>query len=107
MHPPALLGRMVTIRLHLDDSGPGDGPLRVLPGSHLEGKLSAAAIAEWSSRAVAIAVDCTVTAGGAVIMRPLLVHASCIANVARPPPRDSSGICGRGSAGRSRVVPAR
>ncbi len=74
--PAALLARMVTIRLHLDDCGPGDGPLRVLPGSHLDGKLSAQALGAWSSRAGALAVDCNVRAGGAVIVRPLLVHAS-------------------------------
>jgi hypothetical protein len=74
--PSGFLERMVTIRVHLDDSGPGDGPLRVLPGSHLEGKLSGPALAAWLSRAGAVAVDCNVKAGGAVIMRPLLVHAS-------------------------------
>ncbi len=76
-HAPAeLLARMVTIRLHLDDSGPGDGPLRVLPGSHREGRLNAAATSAWGSRAGALAVDCNVNAGGAVVMRPLLLHAS-------------------------------
>ncbi len=74
--PASILERMVTVRLHLDDSGPGDGPLRVLPGSHLEGKLSAAALTAWSRLAPAAGVDCNVGAGTAVIMRPLLVHAS-------------------------------
>jgi Phytanoyl-CoA dioxygenase (PhyH) len=74
--PAELLMRMVTIRLHLDDCGAGDGPLRVLPGSHLDGKLKPGALADWMSRSNAIAVDCTVTAGGAIIMRPLLLHAS-------------------------------
>ncbi len=76
-HAPAdLLARMLTIRLHLDDSGPGDGPLRVLPGSHAAGKLSPSALAAWTGRAAELAVDCNVAAGGAVIMQPLLVHAS-------------------------------
>ena len=76
-HAPAeLLARMVTIRLHLDDSGPGDGPLRVLPGSHREGRLSVSAVAEWAVRAGELAVDCNVSAGGVVLMRPLLLHAS-------------------------------
>jgi Phytanoyl-CoA dioxygenase (PhyH) len=74
--PEELLARMVTIRLHLDDSGPGDGPLRVLPGSHREGRLSARAVAEWAGRAGAIAVDCNVNAGAVVLMRPLLLHSS-------------------------------
>jgi hypothetical protein len=76
-HAPAhLLARIVTIRLHLDDSGPADGPLRVLPGSHLAGKLSIHELAAWSARAGELAIDCVVPAGGAVIMRPLLLHAS-------------------------------
>jgi ectoine hydroxylase-related dioxygenase (phytanoyl-CoA dioxygenase family) len=74
--PAELLARMLTIRVQLDDSGPGDGPLRVLPGSHAAGKLSPQALAAWSSRARELAVDCKVGAGGAVVMQPLLVHAS-------------------------------
>jgi hypothetical protein len=76
-HAPAdLLARMVTVRLHLDDSGPGSGPLRVLPGSHLAGKLSSRELAAWSIRAGDLAVDCLVPAGGAIMMRPLLLHSS-------------------------------
>jgi ectoine hydroxylase-related dioxygenase (phytanoyl-CoA dioxygenase family) len=76
-HAPAeLLARMATIRLHLDDCGPASGPLRVLPGSHTAGRLDPGAVAAWSVRAGERAVDCLVPAGGAVIMRPLLLHAS-------------------------------
>jgi ectoine hydroxylase-related dioxygenase (phytanoyl-CoA dioxygenase family) len=71
-----LLARMLTIRLHLDDCGPESGPMRVLPGSHASGKLDPGAIATWSSRAADLAVDCHVPAGGVVVMRPLLLHAS-------------------------------
>ncbi len=74
--PADLLARMVTIRLHLDDCGPHSGPMRVLPGSHLAGKLDASAITAWSARANESAVDCLVASGGVVIMRPLLLHAS-------------------------------
>jgi ectoine hydroxylase-related dioxygenase (phytanoyl-CoA dioxygenase family) len=70
---------MFTIRLHLDDSGPSSGPMRVLPGSHASGKLDPAAIAAWVARAHTHAVDCLVPAGGVGIMRPLLVHASASA----------------------------
>jgi ectoine hydroxylase-related dioxygenase (phytanoyl-CoA dioxygenase family) len=76
-HAPAeLLSRMVTIRLHLDDCGPASGPMRVLPGSHSAGKLDPGAIATWTTRAASLAVDSIVPAGGAVIMHPLLLHAS-------------------------------
>ena len=36
--PGPLLARMVTIRIHLDDCRPESGPMRVLPGSHAEGR---------------------------------------------------------------------
>jgi ectoine hydroxylase-related dioxygenase (phytanoyl-CoA dioxygenase family) len=74
--PADLLARMVTIRLHLDDCGEESGPLRILPGSHAAGKLDARAVAAWQGRAHESAVACIVPAGGAVVMRPLLLHAS-------------------------------
>ncbi len=76
-HAPAeLLRRMVTIRLHLDDCGPESGPMRVLRGSHGDGRLDASSIVAWTARASELAVDCIVPAGGAVVMHPLLLHAS-------------------------------
>jgi len=77
VHAPAdLLGRMLTIRIHLDECGPGNGPMRVLRGSHAYGKLSPGQVASWSARAGEIGQDCLVPAGGVVIMRPLILHAS-------------------------------
>jgi hypothetical protein len=74
--PANLLERMVTLRLHLDDCAPCNGPIRVLPGSHLAGKLDAGSLGTWTSRAQDNAVDCLAAAGGIVVMRPLLVHSS-------------------------------
>jgi ectoine hydroxylase-related dioxygenase (phytanoyl-CoA dioxygenase family) len=74
--PSDLLARMVTIRLHLDDCGPTSGPMRVLPGSHASGKLDPSGIASRTARASTDAVDCLVAAGGVIVMRPLLLHAS-------------------------------
>lgn len=76
--PVSVLERMVTLRLHLDDCGPESGPMRVLPGSHTEGKLGASAAAARTARASELARDCLVGAGGAVIMRPLILHASAV-----------------------------
>ena len=76
MPRPDYLERMVTLRLHLDDCGPQSGPMRVLPGSHTNGKLDDRAAATWSARAGELAFDCVVPAGGVVVMRPLLLHAS-------------------------------
>lgn len=74
-HAPVwLLQRMVTLRLHLDDCPAENGALRVLPGSHLQGKLSAADITAWRQRVPDVV--CEVPAGGVLLMRPLLLHAS-------------------------------
>jgi hypothetical protein len=72
--PAWLLERMLAVRLHLDDCGEEDGPLRVLPGTHRLGRLDSATIDELRSSIT----ECTVTvpAGGAVLMKPLLLHAS-------------------------------
>jgi len=70
---------MLTIRLHLDDCGLDNGPLRVLPGTHRLGRLSAEQIT--ARRAEIAEVACPTPAGGAVLMRPLLLHASSAAIV--------------------------
>lgn len=72
--PVAILEKVVTVRLHLDDCGADNGPLRVLAGSHARGVLDAARIAFL--RQSIPETTCTVAAGGVVLMRPLLLHAS-------------------------------
>ncbi|OJT19044.1 phytanoyl-CoA dioxygenase [Archangium sp. Cb G35] len=72
--PVALLERMVAVRLHLDDCGAENGPVRVLPGSHRVGRLGPEDIASWRERTPA--VECLVPRGGLLVMRPLLLHAS-------------------------------
>lgn len=78
VHPPAgVLENLVTLRLHLDHCGPDNGPLRVLAGSHRTGRLGAAKIAGWRDRVPA--AECVVPRGGALLLRPLLLHASSAA----------------------------
>jgi ectoine hydroxylase-related dioxygenase (phytanoyl-CoA dioxygenase family) len=72
--PIEILENMVTVRLHLDDCDESNGALRVIPGSHRLGRLSAARIAEVRSREKEVV--CSVQAGDAFLMRPLLLHAS-------------------------------
>lgn len=72
--PAAVLEKMLTLRLHLDDCAATNGPLQVLPGSHRAGKLSAENIECWRKKV--LAVDCLVKSGGVLLMRPLLLHAS-------------------------------
>lgn len=72
--PVAVLERMITLRLHLDACDAGNGALRVLPTSHLAGRLTAAAIQTWREREPEL--TCAVPRGGILLMRPLLLHAS-------------------------------
>lgn len=72
--PAAVLERMVTVRLHLDDCGPENGPVQVIPGSHAAGRLAADAVQRWRSERDA--VPTCIPAGGALLMRPLILHAS-------------------------------
>jgi ectoine hydroxylase-related dioxygenase (phytanoyl-CoA dioxygenase family) len=74
VQPPAeILAQMVAVRVHLDDCGPGNGPLRVLPGSHRFGWLDEE-LDDWKSRVPEVV--CTVRCGGIVAMCPLTLHAS-------------------------------
>jgi ectoine hydroxylase-related dioxygenase (phytanoyl-CoA dioxygenase family) len=74
VQPPAdVMSRILALRLHLDESGEENGPLRVIPGSHKQGRLSPKEIAEWRKKG---SVTCTVPRGGVLVMRPLLLHAS-------------------------------
>jgi ectoine hydroxylase-related dioxygenase (phytanoyl-CoA dioxygenase family) len=72
--PVEVLERMVTVRLHLDDCGVENGPLRVLAGSHRLGVIDPGTVGDV--RAELPEVSCMVPAGGAVLMRPLTLHAS-------------------------------
>jgi ectoine hydroxylase-related dioxygenase (phytanoyl-CoA dioxygenase family) len=72
--PAEVLEKIVALRVHLDGSTTGNGPLRVLPGTHRHGRLTAEEIARFA-REVA-PVECLARAGGVVAMRPLLIHSS-------------------------------
>jgi ectoine hydroxylase-related dioxygenase (phytanoyl-CoA dioxygenase family) len=82
VQPPAeIMNRILAIRLHLDESGPENGPLRVVPASHKEGRLSAEQVANWPKTN---SVTCMVPRGGALLMRPLLLHGSSACAVPTP-----------------------
>jgi hypothetical protein len=72
--PIAMLENMLTLRLHLDDADETNGALKVLPGSHAHGRLPAEAIQRYRQETPEHL--CTVRAGDALLMRPLLLHAS-------------------------------
>jgi ectoine hydroxylase-related dioxygenase (phytanoyl-CoA dioxygenase family) len=75
VQPPAeVLEQMISVRIHLDDCPEENGALRVIAGSHRQGKLPASLPAGYiESRP---SVVCRVKSGGVLLMRPLLLHAS-------------------------------
>jgi ectoine hydroxylase-related dioxygenase (phytanoyl-CoA dioxygenase family) len=72
--PASALNKILALRVHLDDSAAQNGPLRVLPGSHAQGVLTDDDIHQLASRISS--VECVVSQGGILAMRPLLIHAS-------------------------------
>jgi ectoine hydroxylase-related dioxygenase (phytanoyl-CoA dioxygenase family) len=78
--PSRILENMITVRLSLDDCESSNGPVEVIPGSHKFGKLGAREIAHWRKTSVKV---CTISRGGALLMRPMLLHASSAATVPR------------------------
>lgn len=70
VRPPAdVLDRMLTVRIHLDETWLDNGPLRVIPGSHRNGIMAKRPSADHVA-------SCWVVEGGIVFMKPLLWHES-------------------------------
>ena len=75
VQPPAeLLTRIVAVRVHLDSCGEDSGALRVIPGSHGAGRLNPEQTEHW--KAIRTPLSCGIRAGGLMLMKPLLLHAS-------------------------------
>lgn len=74
-HAPAwALERVVALRVYLDESTSNNGPLRVVPQSHLLGVLSDDEISTAVRRRGF--EECHVSKGGVLVMRPLIIHSS-------------------------------
>jgi len=72
--PLDVLEELLAARLHLDDCGESNGPLRVSPGTHQLGLIpSSDAAARASTNGE---VSCLAAVGDVLLMRPLLLHAS-------------------------------
>lgn len=72
--PVGVLESLVAVRVHLDPCGADDGPLQVIPGSHRQGIVAAEEGA--ATRRTRGMIGCTMDVGDALVMRPLLLHAS-------------------------------
>lgn len=72
--PASALCQVLALRVHLDESYADNGPLKVLPGTHVKGVLTDDDIEQLAGAIQP--VDCLVPKGGVLAMRPLIVHAS-------------------------------
>jgi hypothetical protein len=72
--PIVLLEKMITLRIHLDDTPAENGALKVIPGSHRHGRSDALSIAEMRKRAAEHI--CEAHSGDVLLMKPLILHAS-------------------------------
>lgn len=72
--PVEILENLITLRIHLDNCDRTNGALKIIPGSHLCGKIAATDIEDWKkSRPVH---SCELQAGDILVVRPLLLHSS-------------------------------
>lgn len=75
--PIAILEQMLTVRIQLDRTDESNGALKVISGSHVHGKLTALDLDLQKQSNSVVSIDCE--AGGILLMRPLLLHASSMA----------------------------
>ncbi len=68
--PREILENNLTLRIHLDDTNEENGALKVIPGSHLKEVLRSEDVDKREN------VSVNVPAGGVMLMKPLLMHAS-------------------------------
>ncbi|MEW6730683.1 MAG: phytanoyl-CoA dioxygenase family protein [Acidobacteriota bacterium] len=80
--PTWALSRILALRVHLDASTSENGPLRVIPGSHLAGVLTDDEV--FNIARAQECMECLVPRGGVLAMRPLLIHSSSKARSSAP-----------------------
>jgi ectoine hydroxylase-related dioxygenase (phytanoyl-CoA dioxygenase family) len=80
--PVSVLEEILAVRIHVDDCDEQNGALRVVPGSHRSGRLKLAQAHQAREERGETSVS--VRRGGAMLMRPLLLHASSKAEVDNP-----------------------
>lgn len=72
--PSTITNQIIAVRLHIDDCLQAHGPLKVVPTSHQLGRIPEK---QWVAiRDEKGEKECTVNAGGVVIMSPLILHSS-------------------------------
>lgn len=74
--PEEFLRNMLTLRVHLDKADTNSGVLRILPSTHIHGRIPANTIIEMVETSDAKILECTANPGDILLMNPLLFHSS-------------------------------
>jgi ectoine hydroxylase-related dioxygenase (phytanoyl-CoA dioxygenase family) len=72
--PAAILEKMVSLRIHLDECSEDNGAIKFISGSHLAGVLDAPDLVRWRGNNEVII--CPAQRGDIIAMRPLILHSS-------------------------------
>jgi ectoine hydroxylase-related dioxygenase (phytanoyl-CoA dioxygenase family) len=72
--PEEYLAKILTLRVHLDTANKETGVLRVVPGSHRDGRVASKEIIKTIDNAQII--ECNAGPGDVLLMNPLLFHSS-------------------------------
>ena len=80
--PVEVLEQLLAVRVHIDNCPEESGPLRVVPGSHGFGRLDSVETERLRNERGELIVP--VGLGDALVMRPLILHASSKASAPKP-----------------------
>jgi len=74
--PEEYLAETLTLRVHLDSANTESGVLRVIPGTHKDGRIKSKELIEIVERSESEIIECTASPGDVLLMCPLLFHSS-------------------------------
>ncbi len=74
--PEEYLAKTLTLRVHLDKANTESGVLRVVPSTHLDGRIASKEIIEIVKKSESEILECNASPGDILLMCPLLFHSS-------------------------------
>ncbi len=74
--PEDYLAQMLTLRVHLDKANAESGVLRVVPGTHCDGRITSKKLIEIVEKPESQILECNSDPGDVLLMCPLLFHSS-------------------------------
>ncbi len=74
--PQDYLAQTLTLRVHFDNANTETGVLRIIPGTHRNGRISSKRLIEIVEKSVSEIIECNAGPGDVLMMCPLLFHSS-------------------------------